>query len=34
MLPIDILLKINFGPYEGINTFNEFKNLSNTESHN
>ena len=29
MLPIDILLKINYGPYEGLNTFNEFKNLSN-----
>lgn len=32
MLPIDILLKINYGPYDGLNTLNtlnEFKNLSN-----
>ena len=29
MLPVDILLKINYGPQEGVNTYNEFKNLSN-----
>jgi hypothetical protein len=29
MLPIDILLKINHGPLNGLNTFNEYKNLSN-----
>jgi hypothetical protein len=29
MLPIDLLLKINHGPLNGLNTFNEYKNLSN-----
>lgn len=29
MIPIDILLKINHGPLNGLNTFNEYNNLSN-----